>query len=184
MTPKIGNDPTGKGATSANNVGANSTMNDVVGNKEDSNLAGPGLDSLYGIAGYMAYYHVHSPAYPYPNLADPINIISGSGAWNYGAYTELIPADTIEEAFDIHWIHTAEISAQDNYQIELYSGAPGAEIPIGAIAFSRDSNQVQTASQPIQIPPQLKDTRISARLASGTGSDNCDIKLYLHEYPS
>jgi len=170
--------------TAPNNVNANSTMSDVIGNKDDANLAGPGSDSLYGIAGFMAYYHVHSPAKVYPNLANPVNVVAGVGAWTFGAYTEIVPENGITEAFDIHWVHTSEISAVDNYQLELYSGTVGNEVLIGSIAFSRDSNQVQTASQPIQIPPQPANTRITARLASGTGSDNVDIKFYYHEYPA
>lgn len=163
----------------------NNTVADVIGNKDDNTLSTPGNDSLYGIAGFMAYYHVHSPAKVYPDLAEPINVVSASAAWTYGGYSEIVPAGVITEAFDIHWIHTGELSATGNYQLELSSGTVGNEVVIGTIAFSRDSNQVQSASQPIQIPPRFAGTRISARLATGNASANSlDMKIYYHEYPA
>lgn len=164
----------------------NETMNDVIGNKDDRTLSAPGTDSLYGLAGYMGYYHVHSPAHAYPVLADPVQVAASANAWtDYGSWVELIPASTITDAFDIHWVHTGEISATGNYVLQLGAGASGSESVIGEIAFSRDSNQVQTASQPIQIAPQLANTRIAVRLSSGNAAANTvDVKVYYHVYPA
>jgi len=55
----------------------NNTVNDVIGNKNDTTLSAPGMDSLYGIAAFMAYYHVHSPSVVYPRDADPIVLTAG-----------------------------------------------------------------------------------------------------------
>ena len=162
----------------------NNTYLDVIGNKLDSSIGGPGVASLYGIAGFMSYYHVHSPAVVVPDLQDPIQISSSGSVWGYGQLVEIIPAGGIQQAFDIHWVHTSDISSQGFYQLQLSSGSVGYEVTIGTIAFSRDSNQVQTASQPIQIPPQPPNERISARLASNIQVASVGVKLYLHEYPS
>lgn len=180
----IGNDPNGKASSSANNVGGNKTVNDVIGNKNDNNLAGPGFDSLYGIAGFMAYYHVHSPSLVYPHDSDPINLTSGSGAWNEGSKVEIIDNTIKDEPFDIHFIILGTISATDDYVVKLYKGEVGSEVFWGEAAFTRDSNQVRGSQIPIQGPPIAKNTRISASLLSGSGSDSASIKIYTHEYPT
>ena len=166
---------------SSNNI----NNKDVLGNKTDTTIMSPGTSSLYQLAGYMNYYHVHDSAKCYPVLADPVTVTASENAWtDYGAWVEIIPVDTITNPFDIHWVHTGEISATGNYVLELSSGLAESEVVIGQIAFSRDSNQVQTASQPMQIPPQLANTRISARLSSGNAVTNtADVKVYYHEYP-
>jgi len=56
-------------------------FSDVIGNKNDEGLAGPGSGSLYNLAGYMGYYHVHSPAKCYPVLADPVTVTASANAW-------------------------------------------------------------------------------------------------------
>lgn len=164
---------------------AEATMSDVIGNRNDRSFSNRADDP--SVIGHLTagYYHVHSPAKCYPVLADPVTVTASANAWtDYGSWTEIIPASTIGSAFDIHWVHTGEISAQGNYVLELGAGVSGSETVIGQIAFSRDSNQVQTASQPIQIPPQPADTRISARLSSGNAVANTvDVKIYYHQYP-
>jgi hypothetical protein len=170
--------------TAANNVTANRTMSDVTGNKDDANLSGPGMDSLYGIAGFMAYYHVHSPSKIYPELADPIVITAGAGAWNLGSLVEIIDNTVKTEAFDIHFLNLGALSASDDYELRLYSGESGLEVLWGACSFSRDTNQMRAAFVPIQGAPIPKNTRISAALASGSGSNNVAAKIYTHEYPA
>ena len=172
-------------ATSENNIMANSTIADIIGNKEDCNLAGPGLDSLYGIAGFMAYYHTHDSAKIYPELANPVTLTADSSAWTYGSWVEIIPADTITEPFDIHWVLLSSISANGNYTLQLGAGDSGSEEVIGTIGYNRNAVQSQEGSQPVQIPHQASNKRIAARIASGNANaDTTDIKLYYHEYPT
>ena len=63
---------------------ANTLMRDVIGNKNDNSLSGPGSDSLYGIAAFMSYYHVHSPSKCFPRDADPVTLtaVTGAGTWS------------------------------------------------------------------------------------------------------
>ena len=165
----------------------NSNFAEVIGNKTDRSFSDGTVGTDTSVMGHLRanYNHVHDSAKCYPVLADPVTIAASSNAWtDYGDYVEIIPVDTITSSFDIHWVHTGEISATGNYVLELASGLAASEVTIGQIAFSRDSNQVQTASQPIQIPPQPTNTRISARLSSGNAQANtADIKVYYHNYP-
>jgi len=171
-----------------NNIAApdsvsNNTYRDVIGNKKDNTLSGPANDSLYGIAAFMAYYHVHNPSLIYPRDASPITVTSGAGAWNEGSKVEIINNTVKTEAFDVHFINLATISAVDDYVLKLYQGEAGSEVFWGECSFSRDTNQMRAAFVPIQGPPMAKNTRVSASLLSGTGSDSADVKIYTHEYP-
>lgn len=129
------------------------------------------------------YQHVHKPSKCYPDLADGITITGGVSAWTLGSFVEIIPADTITTAFDIHWIEVEAVNAVDTYQLKLYSGAEGSEEEIGCVRFTRASNQTGASNVPIQIPFQHANTRISAKLASKSGgSDTATISLYYHIY--
>ena len=163
----------------------NDSWLDTLGNKADNALAGPKADgaSLYALAGFMAYYHAHNPSLIYPRDASPITVISGAGAWNEGSKVEIINNTVKNEAFDIHFINLATISAVDDYVLKLYQGEAGSEVFWGECSFSRDTNQMRAAFVPIQGPPIAKNTRISATLLSGTGGDRADVKIYTHEYP-
>jgi|GEM_PF-5125872 len=171
------------GAATANGS-ANILLRDIIGNKNDKSLSTPGSDSLYGIAGFMAYYHVHSPSLIYPQLAAPITVTAGVGAWTEGGKVQIIGAGVKANAYDVHFVNLGTISQVDDYEIRLYTGAAAAEVFWGAASFTRDTNQMRAAYVPIQGPPVPAGTRLSATLASGNGNNSCDVKVYTHEYPS
>lgn len=162
----------------------NDTINDVIGNKSDNSLSGPGNDSLYGVAAFMAYYHVHSPSIIYPILADPVQVTAGAGAWTLGNKAELIAKNEKTEAFDIHFINIGTISQTDDYEAQIFTGDVGEEVYWSSGTFSRDTNQMRAAYIPVQGPPIPANTRVSVALASGNGSNSADLKLYTHEYPA
>lgn len=169
---------------STENDMGNDTMNQVIGNKDDANLSGPGNDSLYGIAAFMAYYHIHNPSLVYPRDDDPVVITAGAGAWTEGTKVEIIANGEKSEAFDIHFVILGAISQNDDYVVKVYTGESGSEVFWGEAAFTRDTNQVRGSQVPIQGPPVASGTRISASLLSGNGSNTTAIKLYTHEYPA
>ena len=135
---------------------------------------------------YLGYQHVHQPVVGYPIDADPIEIVSASSAaWTHGAITEIISAGTTIRAFDIHWAFISNVSAEDNYTLNLYSGASGAEEIIAqSVPFTRGSSALNSNLQvPVQVPIQSPGARISASLACGDGDGaTCEIKLYTHVY--
>jgi hypothetical protein len=166
-------------AASPNNAD-NVTIADVIGNKEDTYND----DGEWTIMNYqnMGYQHIHSQARVYPTLADSVTVTAGSGgAWDVGTITEIIPANTITSAFDLHWAIIDNISAVDDYELILYSGPSNTEI--ARIVFVRDSFFAQQGNQPIQVPVQLPNSKISAALACGDGDGaTCGLKLYYHTY--
>ena len=162
-------------ADSTNNI----SINDVIGNKSDT-ATGQGCNGNTSLMALnkLGFYHVHSSSVIYPRDAAPVTLTSGAGAYNEGTKVEVIPASTITDPFDIHWIIAGEISAQDDYVVKLYTGGAGSEVFWGEAAFSRDSNQVRGSQFPVQGNVIPANTRISASLLSGTGSDTVEIKLY------
>lgn len=157
-----------------------------IGLKSDKILLGPGLSSLYQLAGYMSYYHVHSPSIVFPRDADPKTLaaVNDANTWSEGNKVEIIAAGAIADPFDIHFVILGDISADGNYVVKLYTGPIGTPVFWGECAFARDTNQVRGSQIPIQGPPVPAGTRISASLLSGANNgETVEIKLYTHTYP-
>jgi hypothetical protein len=56
-------------------------------------------------------------------------------------------------------------------------------VEIGRIRTHKNSVQAGAINVPIQIPPQLANTRISAKVASSSGgADNVTISVFYHIY--
>jgi hypothetical protein len=153
----------------------------VIGAKSD--VTGiPGVGSLYTLAGYMAYYHVHAPSIVYPRNAAPVTLTAGIGAYTEGVKVEIVAAGVTDKYADIHFIVLGNISANDDYVLKLYTGAVGQEVFWGETSFTRDTNQFKGSTTPIQGIPIPSGTRISASLMSGSGGNTVQIKIHTHGY--
>lgn len=163
---------------------ANESISEVIGNREDFSFSS-GQDNPTVVGHLKAgYYHVHSKARVYPPLADAKTLTTSAAGWTYGTKIEIIPVDTITTAFDIHWVVVSDISAVNEYELSLYSGAEGEETLMGTITFNRSSNFAQEGNLPIQVAPVSANTRVSAALAcKSENACTCDVKLYYHTYP-
>jgi len=132
------------------------------------------------------YQHVHSKAIVYPTLAAGKVVTGGADAWALGAVTEIIAAATepfASNAFDIHFINFEAASANDTYELVLYSGADEALVEIGRVRTKKYSATDSVVSVPIQIPSQTAGTRITAKVASASGGeDTVTISVYAHLY--
>ena len=131
------------------------------------------------------YYHVHGAAFIYPDKADPITVTSSAAAWSEtGTIVEIIPADTITKAFDIHWCSIADISAVLYGMIDLYKDTGGVWEKIGPCCdVVRNSNFTRENWARVQIPQQEANTKIGARFSDSTSSQQTvKIKLIGHVY--
>lgn len=152
----------------------------TIGNREtDTHLE----DTIYGKA-ITTYEHQHAQAKLYPSLQDGVILTGHANAWTLGTITEIVPASTITEYFDIHWIIIESVSANDIYEIVLYQGAGGSEVEIGRVKFVKNTT---AGSGVVSIPFQMiivdPNTRISGAVASKTGGgDTVTISLGYHEY--
>ena len=166
------------------NSSANTDIADVIGNKNDSDNGGaniPGVGSLYSLS-YIFEKHMHSPSYVYPRNVSPITLTAGVGAWTEGTKVEIIPASTIGDPYDVHYVLLGNISANDDYVIKVYYGGAGSEVYYGECAVTRDTNQVRGSQVPLQGIILSANTRLSMSLLSGLGSNTVDVKAYIHEY--
>jgi hypothetical protein len=143
----------------------------------------PNGNSTVFAFGNAGYQHIHQSAKVYPSLADGITVTGGSGAWTLGNFSEIISANTITTAFDIHYVNFENASANDIYEFVLYSGALGEEIEIARIRTYKYATSTGAINVPIQIPVQYANSRISAKLASkGGGGDTVTVSLFYHQY--
>ena len=174
----------------AANSASNVQMSDVIGNKTDT-VAGNSLAALLkqvlaAIAEAdtlieLTEEHFHSAAKCYPSLVDGIPIIGGGGVWALGLATQIVPINTIGLKFDIHHIEVEVATANDIYELALFSDAL-CTVEIGRARTSKQSNQTGATSMPFQTPIVAANSGIWAKLASKTGGDTLTISVFYHTY--
>lgn len=168
----------GKLTTPTKNSVDDADMRDVIGRKTDDEDG----TSLYSLA-YTMSKHMHGIQLCKPKLAGGLNVISGAGAWGLSAsYVVLFATNEVTSPFDIHQIHVGSFSANDIYQLELYSGANGAEVLISQVRFSRTSNTNPGSILPCITPIIPANTQVKARLASAGGGTNVNFSVMYHVY--
>lgn len=130
------------------------------------------------------YYHVHGASFVYPKYAAPVTLTSNASAWNTtGALAEVIPANTITKAFDLHWCSVSAISAELDGIIDIYAGPANQEVLIGSIDVVRTTIFSRENALPVQIPQQPANTRISCKFSdSTTQARTVRVKFYGHVY--
>lgn len=155
---------------SVNNI----VMRDVIGNKTDTHDG----DSIAAFI-HKTDEHNHSTVDVYPTLADDVQVVGAAGAWALGAFKEIVPASTITNDFDIHFIEVSTASANDVFELHLFA----VEVLIGKVRFARTTNQVRIAAKPFQTVIIPANTQIQAKLASAAGgSKTADISIQFHPY--
>jgi len=150
---------------------------------------------------------VHSGNYNiYPKLASPVSLNSGGVAYAMGAYTEIIPANTITTSFWIIGAVVFDASSGVEYVIDIATGLVGSETDIGTLcfkygvtggisdsgafqadAFQADAFKVSASQSGTIIPSQdpvfpvavkvAKNTRVSMRVGASEGNYNCKAKI-------
>lgn len=113
----------------------------------------------------------------YPAAAAGISrASSGSTAWSFSAYTQVVPASTITSTFylaGITWCwHTPVAAADTTYEwiIELATGSAASEVLIAQVPASirSDTSVGYVPSNVVMFPEPIEiaaNTRISVRVA-------------------
>jgi len=114
----------------------------------------------------------------YPNHQIGPELSTGAVAWTMGAYTEVIPSNTITTTYYIVSASVYWASPQTQYEIDLSSGLVGSEVVISNIPIHEGLN---STLHDFIFPVPLKfpgNTRLSARVAQDDpGVDTLNIKL-------
>jgi hypothetical protein len=127
--------------------------------------------------------HNHNNQLVYPTLADPPQLISGTGKWTLGNFIELIPANAIAYPFDLHYFNTGIGSLVGTYEVHLFSGTVGSEVNFAKLRFARLSNQTGASPFPIMTPVFPANTRISGKLAvNATTQETLLCSFAYHHY--
>ena len=172
-----GSDP-GQVAVPSADSASNSYIQDVIGNKTDTHSG----NSVYSLL-KLNDEHIHKGQQCYPSLGDAITVTADASGWTYGPYVEIIPASTITDYFDIHFVNITQISAVDEYQLDIATGGAGSEVSQACVSFERSTNFSQEGSQSIQTPVLAANSRVAVRLAcKSTNARTVNIKLEYHTY--
>jgi len=130
--------------------------------------------------------HLHAVDKCYPVAATPVTLTadsSGTG-WLEGAKTEIVPVNTITQAFDITGVFVTA-SLADDYEVVIYVGAAGSEIEVARVAFSQTA-AVDSFHLPCSTPVLAANERISGSVVSKTNSaispQSAYVKLQFHEH--
>ena len=126
--------------------------------------------------------HVHSVQYVYPALGDGVTVTSHEDDWVLGTITEIVPADTIAESFDIHEVCIEDVNTTDKtYELILYYGA--SDTLAGSIRFSSATNKGGIPNGAFMTPVIPANSRVRAQLAIEDGSQNtAKISIRYHHY--
>jgi hypothetical protein len=125
--------------------------------------------------------HAHSASKCYPTLAGGVTVTGAAGAQTLGAFQEIVPANTITDDFDIHYLNIEDASADDQYELVLYA----VTTEIARVRFIVDTSVFGGGlpALPVQSDIIPKNTQIQAKLATaGGGSDTATISLHYHTY--
>ena len=124
--------------------------------------------------------HLHSTSKVYPSLAAGVSVLSGA-IWTLGNFVELIPANTIPEDFDLHWLVIESTTDDETYELVFYA----VETEICRLRFSSDlvsGIRLSHAPMPTQMLIQPKNTQIQVKLASSGAGETAVISVIYHEY--
>lgn len=116
------------------------------------------------------FYDQWDPRYKvYPANAAGVRVTASTTGWAYGSWAEIVPPNTITEAF---WIvrpfHTARSTGTLIGILDIGIGASGSEVVVlqekgGAMHISGDS----TGRNPLAIPAAA-NSRVAGRFANST----------------
>jgi len=115
--------------------------------------------------------------YTYPPNAAGVTITSAAGAYTKGAYTEIIPVDTILTQYFITGVTLSNLTVNTDYELDIATGLAASEVIIATVSHKTDNtNLAHECLFPVPIKIS-SNTRISARSSDGTGSLTSIVKI-------
>ena len=127
--------------------------------------------------------HMHGQSKVYPTLVVGIDVLAGAAGppWVLGNFVEIVPASTIGDAFDIHWLVIEGITGDGIYELVFYA----VTTEISRVRFAGEAGVGGTVSFspiPTLMGIQPPDTQIQAKLACSAGAETATISVLYHTY--
>lgn len=144
-----------------------------------------------GYRDHLTAEHLHSACGVYPTIGAGgawvagSSVISGVGAGTVLAWVTVIPAGIIQLPFDIHWINVEELPFNAGYELWLAKGAPGSEIEIARVRFTRVNNNEAVNGFPVIMAIVPANSAISAKLSCSSGNAPATptlFSMFYHTY--
>lgn len=141
----------------------NENWGDVIGNKTDT-VDG---DSLYSLA-LLSAGRILSVSRVYPTLANGVDVVSANANWTLGAFSTIVPVNTIADDYHIHFIVIEALDQNAVFELVLYNGA--TDVDICHIRFSAVGGFFGNVYYQVISPRLLANTRLRAKFASSNGA--------------
>lgn len=125
--------------------------------------------------------HFHSPQKVYPTGGAGVTVTADAAAWTLGSFAEIVPASTITDDFDLHWLNIETVSGAAVFELVLYA----ATTEISRIRFSAVgiANNILLPEKKVMTELLPANTQIQAKIMSSTTSaDSVSVSVEYHEY--
>ncbi len=127
--------------------------------------------------------HEHEPQDIFPFGATPAALVAGAGAYNWGAFVELLAAGVTAVTFDLHWAIINNPDTNGDYELEFVYG-PGDTHACYA-GFRRSAATVEIVPVPLQTIRMPAGSRIQCRCrhSTGVGAPSVAVsRVFYHQY--
>jgi len=153
----------------------NISMRDVIGNQSDSHTG----TTLMGRLNLLDE-HNHSISMCYPTLGVGVAVPTHGDPWTLGVATEIIPASTITNDYDVHYVSVEALDDNAVYELRIFHGA--GTTAAGCVRFTKNANLDATSNVPMLTTLIPANNNLSAQLASSVGASSATISVSYHEY--
>ncbi len=139
------------------------------------------------LLGYASdtYKHIHNPGLLTPANGSVITVTTDGTAQTFGSFVDVIEANQLNRAFDIHWLSITDIQSNGVYVVELHRlDGDGLSVALlSQVAVSRADNFSRVGEVYTQIPVQHANARVGVRaLKNGSGASFVKFVAHYHDY--
>jgi len=127
-----------------------------------ANSLGYKISALYG--------HFTNQESVYPTLANGADVVTANADWTLGAFTTVVPANTIAAGFHVIDVNVEACNQNAVFELVLYYGDGDTEC--GQIRFSVVGGFWGNTRYSVDSPVIAANSRIRAKAASSDGTAN------------
>lgn len=145
----------------------------------------PAVDSIgYKVWEIENHIHPSEGNQVYPTGSTGVTLSSAGTVDEYGAWVEIMPADTIGVKFDPNQVYIVSVSNFNRtYRIELGVGGPGSEVAFGCTLGGKQDLNKDVKEVILGAGRRAANSRISGRvLDDGAAVNSLVVFVGYHKY--